>query len=295
MAAMYPGKAVSDLSEEQKQTVSTLATISAGMAGGLAGDSTASAAAGAQGGKNAVENNLLGGGTEDGMAEEVRKHSKDIASCSTDPGSASCQKGLAVQNALMVVLPAGLGGGMLAAATPELAAAAKIAIESCVGNAVLCLNNAGIQVSEAIVPGGVGAAGTIGIGKTTAEAMGAKAESLAANAAKSSQVANNSKPLNVAEQIGILRDAAKGNKGNFGLGNATANEANALGEAWVGPGYRISKDGTSWVSADGLRVYRPPSAKPNSILATTGVQANFEQKLTPGGRPISNGHLDINK
>ncbi|MEH0887030.1 hemagglutinin repeat-containing protein [Enterobacter sp. UNJFSC 003] len=59
MAAMYPGKAVSDLSEEQKQTVSTLATISAGMAGGLAGDSTASAAAGAQGGKNAVENNSL--------------------------------------------------------------------------------------------------------------------------------------------------------------------------------------------------------------------------------------------
>lgn len=229
------------------------------------------------------------------MAEEVRKHSKDIASCSTDPGSASCQKGLAVQNALMVALPAGLGGGMLVATTPELAAAAKIAIESCVGNAVLCLNSAGIQVSEAIVPGGVGAAGTIGIGKTTAEAMGAKAESLAANVAKSSQVANNSKPLNVAEQIGILRDAAKGNKGNFGLGNATTNEANALGEAWVGPGYRISKDGSSWVSADGLRVYRPPSAKPNSTQATTGVQANFEQKLTPGGRPISNGHLDINK
>ena len=59
MAAMYPGKAVSDLSEEQKQTVSTLATISAGMAGGIAGDSTASAAAGAQGGKNAEESNAL--------------------------------------------------------------------------------------------------------------------------------------------------------------------------------------------------------------------------------------------
>ncbi|MRF61893.1 VENN motif pre-toxin domain-containing protein, partial [Citrobacter portucalensis] len=46
-------------SEEQKQTVSALATISAGMAGGIAGASTASAAAGAQGGKNAVENNSL--------------------------------------------------------------------------------------------------------------------------------------------------------------------------------------------------------------------------------------------
>ncbi|HHD7241787.1 TPA: VENN motif pre-toxin domain-containing protein [Enterobacter cloacae] len=31
------------MSEEQKQTVSALATISAGMAGGLAGDSTAAA------------------------------------------------------------------------------------------------------------------------------------------------------------------------------------------------------------------------------------------------------------
>ncbi|WP_313700241.1 hemagglutinin repeat-containing protein [Pantoea sp.] len=106
-------------------------------------------------------------------------------------------------------------------------------------------------------------------------------------------VGNNIKGLNVAEKIGILRDAAKGNKGNFGLGSATAKEANALGEAWVGHGYRVSKDGTSWVSADGLRVYRLPSTKPNSTKATTGTQANFEQKMKSGERPISNGHLDI--
>ncbi|WP_425249251.1 hemagglutinin repeat-containing protein [Enterobacter asburiae] len=57
---LYPDvKDLSTLSEEQKQTVSALATISAGMAGGLAGDSTGSAAAGAQAGKNAVENNAL--------------------------------------------------------------------------------------------------------------------------------------------------------------------------------------------------------------------------------------------
>ena len=57
---LYPGVTdLSTLTEAQKQTVSTLATISAGMAGGLAGDSTASAVAGAQGGKNAVENNAL--------------------------------------------------------------------------------------------------------------------------------------------------------------------------------------------------------------------------------------------
>ncbi|WP_281082847.1 VENN motif pre-toxin domain-containing protein, partial [Klebsiella quasivariicola] len=59
---LYPDVTdLSTLTEAQKQTVSTLATISAGMAGGLAGDSTASAVAGAQGGKNAVENNSLAG------------------------------------------------------------------------------------------------------------------------------------------------------------------------------------------------------------------------------------------
>jgi len=57
---LYPDvKDPSKLSEEQKQTVSALATISAGMAGGLAGDRTGSAVAGGQAGKNAVENNTV--------------------------------------------------------------------------------------------------------------------------------------------------------------------------------------------------------------------------------------------
>ncbi|EQR88835.1 hypothetical protein G797_04608, partial [Escherichia coli HVH 139 (4-3192644)] len=38
---LYPGVKQSDLSEEQKQTISTLATVSAGLAGGLTGNSTA--------------------------------------------------------------------------------------------------------------------------------------------------------------------------------------------------------------------------------------------------------------
>ncbi|MGT3221011.1 VENN motif pre-toxin domain-containing protein, partial [Yersinia enterocolitica] len=48
-----------NLSEDQKQTVSALATLAAGLAGGLTGDSTADTVAGAQVGKNAVENNYL--------------------------------------------------------------------------------------------------------------------------------------------------------------------------------------------------------------------------------------------
>ncbi|MCC8422425.1 hemagglutinin repeat-containing protein [Photorhabdus thracensis] len=53
------GAKVSELTEEQKQTISTLSTLAAGLAGGIAGDSTASALTGAQAGKNAVENNAL--------------------------------------------------------------------------------------------------------------------------------------------------------------------------------------------------------------------------------------------
>lgn len=104
----------------------------------------------------------------------VQEHGKNIASCSTDPGGAACQKGLAMNDALMVALPAGLGGGMLAAATPELAAMAKAAIAACTSNAPLCLNNAGIMTSEAIIPSGVGAGGAIGIGGSVADATMAK-------------------------------------------------------------------------------------------------------------------------
>ncbi|MBJ7222384.1 MULTISPECIES: hemagglutinin repeat-containing protein [unclassified Brenneria] len=54
---LYPGKKASELSESEKQTVSTLSLLAGSLAAGTAGDSTASAVAGAQGGQNAVENN----------------------------------------------------------------------------------------------------------------------------------------------------------------------------------------------------------------------------------------------
>ncbi|MDQ1212871.1 hypothetical protein QE436_002185 [Pantoea anthophila] len=61
MNQLYPGKTVSDLSETDKQTISALGTLAAGLAGGVTGDSTANAVASAQAGQNAVENNSLSG------------------------------------------------------------------------------------------------------------------------------------------------------------------------------------------------------------------------------------------
>ncbi|UYA60535.1 Putative large exoprotein involved in heme utilization or adhesion of ShlA/HecA/FhaA family [Pectobacterium sp. F1-1] len=59
MAEQYPGKTANDLTEEEKQSVSALSTLAAGLISGLASNSTASAASGAQSGRNAVENNYL--------------------------------------------------------------------------------------------------------------------------------------------------------------------------------------------------------------------------------------------
>ncbi|TIN88487.1 MAG: filamentous hemagglutinin N-terminal domain-containing protein [Mesorhizobium sp.] len=76
---LYPDIDPSKLTEDQKQTVSTLASVSAGIAGGIAGGNTAGAAAGASAGKNTVENNYLSVSekTELELAKQTLQNSKD--------------------------------------------------------------------------------------------------------------------------------------------------------------------------------------------------------------------------
>ncbi|AXV74537.1 hypothetical protein CJO75_01320 [Ralstonia solanacearum] len=100
---------------------------------------------------------------------------------------------------------------------------------------------------------------------------------------------------NIAAQDTRLEAAVNG-KGNFSIGTGTAAEADSLGKIWVGDGARpMNGVPGGLVSADGTRVYRPPTAKPNTPAqyAPTGVQANF-QKLE-SGVVIGNGHLNISK
>ncbi len=59
VAVMYPHTAISDLTESQKQTVSALSQMAAGLAGGIASNSALGGGTGAGAGKNAVENNTL--------------------------------------------------------------------------------------------------------------------------------------------------------------------------------------------------------------------------------------------
>ncbi|MGL5385272.1 MAG: hemagglutinin repeat-containing protein [Enterobacterales bacterium] len=75
---------IAKLSEEQRQNLSALSTLAAGLAGGVTGDSTANALAGAQAGKNAVENNFLSQGSP-------QKYTDKYKECN---GNAGCEQGV---------------------------------------------------------------------------------------------------------------------------------------------------------------------------------------------------------
>lgn len=95
---------------------------------------------------------------------------------------------------------------------------------------------------------------------------------------------------------GSLKDAASKaslalngrGKINYGMGSFTHDQTMAMGEAWVGSGYRVTSKGF-YESADGLRQFRPPVNKDK--LGKT--QANFEQRMLPGEKWGANGHVDV--
>ncbi|CAH5764675.1 contact-dependent inhibition effector tRNA nuclease [Escherichia coli] len=68
----YYGGRTDNLSEQERQQISMLATIASGIAGGIAGNSTASAGTGALAGKNAVENNYLSNKQIDAWSAEMK-------------------------------------------------------------------------------------------------------------------------------------------------------------------------------------------------------------------------------
>ncbi|MDC9037896.1 contact-dependent inhibition effector tRNA nuclease [Escherichia coli] len=105
----YYGGRTDNLSEQERQQISMLATIASGIAGGLAGNSTASAGMGAMAGKNAVENNSLAhvlaaaeankAGTAEKWQEEQQAAIREACSGGTP---VSCETAVAAMGSAMV-------------------------------------------------------------------------------------------------------------------------------------------------------------------------------------------------
>nr|WP_213317736.1 hemagglutinin repeat-containing protein [Klebsiella aerogenes] len=118
---LYPN--VDKLSEEQKQTVSALASISAGMAGGIATGNTAGAATGAGAGKNAVENNSLAGDQARATVKQAAESLKNEVRDKLGEGTTS-----SIANGIINAL-ANTGDAALGSA--DYAADAAMALASC--------------------------------------------------------------------------------------------------------------------------------------------------------------------
>jgi filamentous hemagglutinin len=120
---LYPGVKRNDLSEEQRQTISALGTLAAGLAGGVVGDSTADVVAGAQAGKNALEFNSLSGDKARETAKQVAESLKSQVREKLGEGTTSSIAN-GIINALADTGDAALGGA-------DYGADAAMALTSC--------------------------------------------------------------------------------------------------------------------------------------------------------------------
>ncbi len=120
---LFPGKTAEQLSESEKQQVSALSQLAAGLAGGLATGDTAGVVTGGQAGKNAVENNSLSG---DKARESVKQAAESLKNQVREKLGEGTTSSIAngIINALADTGDAALGGA-------DYAADAAMALASC--------------------------------------------------------------------------------------------------------------------------------------------------------------------
>ncbi|MEQ5042371.1 VENN motif pre-toxin domain-containing protein [Providencia manganoxydans] len=157
-------KQPSELSEEEKATVSAFASLAAGIAGGLVVGDSSSAANAAEAGKTTVENNSMGmvGGDLGLWLSDVKDCDQN---CKADITKGINNGNLVVSGATMGIVAAGYS----LVIAPEMVATVRAALTGCKAAPVICLNEVGIFTAEVATPGGTGAGGALIIGKTAQE------------------------------------------------------------------------------------------------------------------------------
>ncbi len=127
---LFPGRKVAELSESEKQQVSVLSQLAAGLAGGVATGNTAGAVTGSQAGKNAVENNSLSG---DKARESVKQAAESLKNQVRDKLGEGTTSSIAngIINALEDTGDAALGGA-------DYAADAAMALAACAAGDSYC-------------------------------------------------------------------------------------------------------------------------------------------------------------
>ncbi|MCT4706363.1 VENN motif pre-toxin domain-containing protein [Enterobacteriaceae bacterium H16N7] len=255
---LYPGKKMAELSEEQKQTLSALGTLAAGLAGGVAADSTAGAVTGAQAGKNSVDNNLFGG-TEWMQGKKASEHGSDVLSCSDNPSGAACQRGIAENKAYAGALAAAgliyLPGGMQV--TAGIGGTANAGIQY--------LINGEINPADVLIASYVGAA-TAGTGF-----WGTVGWNAAGGAASS--YLNGDDPF----KGGVISGAASGL--GYGIGKA----ATISLDKWANPAWKNYE----WVDM-GMGISKPLPLSPIPGISGNAISSIITEATGQGGSKAVN-------
>nr|WP_318652510.1 hemagglutinin repeat-containing protein [Pseudomonas sp. PDM19] len=155
---LYPNKPHDQLTENERQIVSALSTLAAGMAGGLTSGDSAGAFAAAGAGKTAVENNDLGSRLYLDRKVEEFAAAGNCGGMSTE----SCRAKYAEKvfeegggaNGVMLSVLMGVGAPVAAALGPEL-------LMACIANPAVCTE---ASLAGAEVPFGAATAGGTALG-----------------------------------------------------------------------------------------------------------------------------------
>nr|WP_255362068.1 VENN motif pre-toxin domain-containing protein [Erwinia sp. ErVv1] len=269
------------MTETEKQTISALGTLAAGLTGGVVGDSTADVVAGAQAGQNSVNNNLFGGneeaqaekarqhgadvnnnlfgGNEEAQAEKARQHGADVLSCTDNPSGEACQRGLAENKAYAAALATGGVASLTAPAQVMWALGAGV--------------NAGVQYAE---DGKVNPVNSVVAGWTNVVSMGngfwGTVVWNAAGGALTNQI-NGDDPL-----TGAITNGA-GSALGYGAGKLISSGTNAAGK-WITGGWdpKFNPDLLKYTEVKGqlgLSKEMLPSKLPG-IIGNTGSSISSE-------------------
>ncbi|RRZ97081.1 VENN motif pre-toxin domain-containing protein [Erwinia sp. 198] len=303
--ALYGNVPVSQMSEEQKQTLVALGSLAAGLAGGLVGDSTVDAIAGAQAGQNEISNNMV----SMGMLQMMQAKSLLDSAAMAEAGQGGAHEQAAL--ALTKAVKQGLDATCLANTSCVIMAVVAAQNQQHTGGAgskteTVPVNDdltGGKLVNPAqdenkgtslITPDQSGVQGASHTGNTEGapDAGGNILVNPGADPFTKKDIVYLSENSN-SKIDNVINETLSGKKNFTSSTTLTSDEALAAGLKFLGSGYKeIGKPGSGvYHSADGTKEFRIDSGSIGGAHAPGVPHVHFGVKNPETGKYISNNHV----
>ncbi|MFG1172497.1 VENN motif pre-toxin domain-containing protein [Erwiniaceae bacterium CAU 1747] len=301
--ALYGDVPVSQLDEEQKQTLVTLGTLAAGFAGGLTGGSAGDAVAGAQAGQNEISNNMVSMGMLQQMLAQETLNSAAMAEAGK--GNANDEAALALTKKVKE--------GLDAACLQNVSCVLMAVVEAQQHTDGTGSKTETLPVNDDLTGGKLenpGHQGEQGNSLTTPDQRDQNGASHTGNGDGAPDISGNilvnpgSDPLTKKDVIylsensnskidTVINETLSGKKNFTSSITLSSDEALAAGLKFLGTGYKeIGKPGSGvYHSADGTKEFRIDSGSIGGAHAPGVPHVHFGVKNPTTGKYISNNHV----